>query len=75
MKEFQYCIEKKQVIFNNILRGARNQTDIQLPLKLDQVVCLFTFIPSQSRLSPSFIFSHHLCFERSTSFLNVSMCE
>ena len=27
MKEFQYCIEKKHVIFNNMPRGTRNQIE------------------------------------------------
>ena len=26
-KEFQYCIENKQVIFNNMFRGAPNKTE------------------------------------------------
>lgn len=29
-KEFQYCIENKQVIFNNMLRGAPNQIECDI---------------------------------------------
>ena len=27
MKEFQYCVENKHVLFNHMLRGAWNQTE------------------------------------------------